>query len=145
MSSHRRDHANWAKNSLPCNARSARRTMAPNYLALPFHAILPQRFLDGQRAAFEVFQYAPRLFFYACVAFFERHVCQRAAMYAGEFGRRVQVVFLQNLGVRATACMTSLCFSGSRCARSRPTRRFNPKRALVKSTTESSNWKKTIL
>ena len=75
--------------------------MAPNYLALPFHAIHPQRFLDGQRAAFEVFQYAPLLFFYARVAFFERHVCQREAMYAGEFGRRVQVVFLQDLGVRA--------------------------------------------
>ena len=67
--------------------------MAPNYSTLPFHAMLPQRFLDGQRAAFEVFQYAPRLFFYACVAFFERHVRQRAAMHTGKFGRRVQVVF----------------------------------------------------
>ena len=73
--------------------------MAPNYLALPFHAILPQRFLDGQRAAFEVFQYATRLFFYACVAFFERHVRQRAAMYAGEFGG----------GFRSYSCKTSGC------------------------------------
>lgn len=58
---------------------------------------------------------------------------------------RVQVVFLQNLGVRATACVTSLCFSGSRCARSRPMRRFNSKRALAKSTTESSNSRNECL